>query len=316
MRPTLVTGAAGFIGSHLCEALLRRGGPVRAVDSLAPHYSRELKELNIAGLAPNADFSFHEMDLATAPFGELLDGVGCVFHLAARPGVRDSWESFDDYTHSNIVATKALLDACAERAVRVVYASSSSVYGDASELPVTETAPREPISPYGASKVMVEVMAGAYHRARGLDAVGLRYFTVYGPRQRPDMGLARFIEAAVARRNISIYGDGRQKRDFTYVGDVVAATVAAAELGRAGSVYNVASNNPLPLLNVLECLGEVLGQKLALTFEPPQIGDVRDTWGAIDFAREDLGYAPSASLRDGLTAQVAEAERRRHIPVA
>ena len=146
-----------------------------------------------------------------------------VFHLAARPGVRDSWHDFDDYVRSNIRGTKALFDACAGRDVRVVYASSSSVYGDATVLPVTEAEPTAPISPYGATKVMTEVMAGAYRRADGLDVVGLRYFTVYGPRQRPDMGLARFIEAAVEGRHLSIYGDGRQLRDYTYVGDVVDA---------------------------------------------------------------------------------------------
>ena len=310
-RPVLVTGAAGFIGSHLSEALLALGHPVRGLDSLAAHYSRELKQLNLAGALSHPEFSFHERDLLDPGLGELVEGAEFVFHLAARPGVRDSWHDFDDYAHSNILGTKALLDACVGRDVKVVYASSSSVYGNAPELPVTEDSPTAPISPYGATKVMTEVMAGAYRRAHGLDLVGLRYFTVYGPRQRPDMGLARFIEAAVEGRRLPIYGDGRQLRDFTYVGDVVDATVAAAQRAGGSSIYNVASSNPRPLLEVLEELGEALGCALALDFEDSKLGDVRDTWASIGLAAAEIGFAPATSLSDGLDAQVAEARRRR-----
>ena len=310
-RPVLVTGAAGFIGSHLSEALLALGHPVRGLDSLAAHYSRELKQLNLAGALSHPEFSFHERDLLDPGLGELVEGAEFVFHLAARPGVRDSWHDFDDYAHSNILGTKALLDACVGRDVKVVYASSSSVYGNAPELPVTEDSPTAPISPYGATKVMTEVMAGAYRRAHGLDLVGLRYFTVYGPRQRPDMGLARFIEAAVEGRRLPIYGDGRQLRDFTYVGDVVDATVAAAQRAGGSSIYNVASSNPRPLLEVLEELGEALGCALALDFEDSKLGDVRDTWASIGLAAAEIGFAPATSLSDGLEAQVAEARRRR-----
>jgi len=310
-RPVLVTGAAGFIGSHLSEALLALGHEVRGLDSMAGHYSRALKELNLAGPRAHAGFSFFERDLLGPGLGELVDGCEYVFHLAARPGVRDSWHDFDDYAHSNILGTKALLDACAGRDAKVVYASSSSVYGDAQQLPVTEEQPPAPISPYGASKVMTEVMAGAYQRAHGLAVVGLRYFTVYGPRQRPDMGIARFIEAAVEGRRLPVYGDGRQLRDFTYVGDVVDATVAAAQRGPSGAVYNVASSNPRPLLEVLDELGEALARPLALDFEESKLGDVRDTWGSIERAAGALGFAPATSLRAGLEAQVAEAGRRR-----
>ena len=310
-RPVLVTGAAGFIGSHLSEALLALGHPVRGLDSLAGHYSRALKELNVAGPLAHPDFSFLERDLLDPGLGELVDGAQFVFHLAARPGVRDSWRDFDDYAHSNILGTKALLDACVGRDVKLVYASSSSVYGDAASLPVTEEMPTAPISPYGATKVMTEVMAGAYHRAHGLDVVGLRYFTVYGPRQRPDMGLARFIEAAVEGRRLPIYGDGRQLRDFTYVGDVVNATVAAAQRGVGGSIYNIASSSPRPLLEVLDELGDAIGRELMLDFEESKLGDVRDTWASTKRAQSELGFAPATSLGEGLEAQVAEAQRRR-----
>lgn len=312
-RPVVVTGAAGFVGSHLSEALLALGHPVRGLDSFAAHYGRAFKQLNLAASLAHPDFVFCERDLLDGGLEDLIDGAGVVFHLAARPGVRDSWHDFDDYVRSNILGTKALFDACAGRDVRVVYASSSSVYGDATVLPVTEAEPTAPISPYGATKVMTEVMAGAYRRAHGLDVVGLRYFTVYGPRQRPDMGLARFIEAAVEGRHLSIYGDGRQLRDYTYVGDVVDATVAAAERGGQGSIYNIASSDPRPLLEVLDELGTVVGHELLLEFEGAKLGDVRDTWASTSRAQTELGFAPAMRLADGIAAQVAEADRRREI---
>ncbi|HEX3693118.1 MAG TPA: NAD-dependent epimerase/dehydratase family protein [Solirubrobacteraceae bacterium] len=315
MKEILVTGAAGFIGSHLCEAQLAAGRTVHGIDSFSDHYARGCKELNLVGLLGHERFVFHELDIVEEPLDELVGAVECVFHLAARPGVRDSWNDFEDYARVNILGTRAVLDACATHRVRLVYASSSSVYGDAAELPVRETASPHPISPYGASKVMTEVLSGAYAQARGLEAVGLRYFTVYGPRQRPDMALARFIEAAVGGRELSIYGDGRQLRDFTYVHDVVAATIAAAEQGRAGAIYNIASSRPQPLLEVLDELSRAIGLELRTTFEDAKAGDVRDTWACTDLAREELGFQASTPLREGLTAQVQEAEQRRASPI-
>jgi UDP-glucuronate 4-epimerase len=311
MTSILITGAAGFIGSHLCEAQLGEGCAVHGIDSFSNHYARELKELNLAPALTHERFVFHELDIVDAPLDELVSEADCVYHLAARPGVRDSWSDFDDYAHSNILGTRAVLDACARHGVRLVYASSSSVYGDAGELPVRETAPLRPISPYGASKVMTEVLAGAYAQSYGLEAVGLRYFTVYGPRQRPDMALARFIEAAVHGHELPIFGDGRQMRDFTYVLDVVAATIAAAQRGRSGGIYNVASSRPQPLLEVLDELARALGRKLRLSFEDTKAGDVRDTWASADLAREELGFEASTSLAEGLATQVREAEQRR-----
>ena len=225
--------------------------------------------------------------------------------------MRASWSEFADYVHNNVTATKALLDACAGRPLRLVYASSSSIYGNSERLPVSEDVAPHPISPYGATKVMNEVMVGAYAQSHGMDAVGLRYFTVYGPRQRPDMALSRFIEAAIDGSELSVYGDGRQLRDFTYVQDAVSATVAAARSGPAGVAYNIASNHPFELIEVLEQLGEVIGRKLTLVHEGTKLGDVRDTWGDIGQARQALGYEPQTSLREGLAEQVREAQQRR-----
>jgi UDP-glucose 4-epimerase len=307
----LVTGAAGFIGSHLCETLLDDGHRVIGLDALSPHYDRTLKELNLAAARSRERFSFLEADLTDPLLRDAVADADVVFHLAARPGVRDSWEAFGDYVHANITGTKAVLDACAGRDVSVVYASSSSVYGDAERLPVDEEQPLRPISPYGASKVMTETLAGAYAASHGLHVVGLRYFTVYGPRQRPDMGISRFIEWAKSGREIVVYGDGHQLRDFTYVADATAATLLAAERGAPGRTYNIASGRPLELLEVLGALGEILGGPLSLRHDESKRGDVRNTHASIRLARSELGYAPATSLREGLAAQVAEAARRR-----
>jgi nucleoside-diphosphate-sugar epimerase len=311
MKPIVVTGAAGFIASHLCEALLDAGCSVRGIDSFSEHYARELKELNLLPSLARERFAFHELDILEPSLDELVSGAKWVFHLAARPGVRDSWDDFADYNRANILGTRAVLEACARHGVRLIYASSSSVYGDAASLPVSEGAPLAPVSPYGASKVMTEMLSGAYTRSYGVETIGLRYFTVYGPRQRPDMALARFIETTLEGREIAVFGDGRQLRDFTYVGDVVAATLAAAENGRAGGVYNVASSHARPLLEVLDELARVLSQKLRMSFERAKAGDVRDTWACADLAHEELGFRAATPLAEGLLAQVQEAERRR-----
>jgi UDP-glucose 4-epimerase len=301
----LVTGAAGFIGSHVCERLLRDGATVTGLDCFTDFYSRERKERNIEGSRRSPGFTFVEGALADADLSLLLAHVTHVFHLAGQAGVRPSWgQQFAVYTRSNVDATQTLLEACARQSIqRFVYASSSSVYGDEVDLPMREDQRLQPVSPYGVTKLAGEHLCHLYHVARGVPAVALRYFTVYGPRQRPDMGFSRFLRAAVAGEPITQFGDGRQTRDFTFVADVVAATVAAAGRGRPGAVYNIGGGSRVELLEVLALVARVTGRPLQVQQLPPQPGDMRDTYADTTRARTDLGFTPATTLEEGLRAQ-------------
>jgi UDP-glucose 4-epimerase len=306
-RPTaLVTGCAGFLGAHLSEALLARGWSVVGVDCFSDYYPRSLKERNVAGLRGALGFQLRELDLAEDEIAGLLDGIDVVFHLAAQPGVRGSFGAgLDTYLARNVRATQRLLAQAAYADVKsFVYASSSSIYGDQPRYPVTEDAAPAPVSPYGATKVMTEQLAGAYWRAHGVPVVGLRYFTVYGPRQRPDMAFSRFVECALHRRPIPVLGDGRQVREFTYVDDVVAATIAAAEHGERGGVYNVGGGEPVSVLDAIALLESVVGHPLLIQFGPAGRGDPRLTHADVRRAERDLGFEPRTGLLDGLTRQV------------
>ena len=305
----VVTGAAGFIGSHLCERLLAQGTHVVGIDSFTDHYATQLKLQNVAALDGQPNFELRESDIAEADLAGAFAGADVVFHLAARPGVGDSWENFQEYVDSNVVGTKMVFETAAKSGSRVVYASSSSVYGYAPELPATESSPLNPISPYAASKVMTEALANVFTSSLDLDAIGLRYFSVYGPRQRPDMAITRFIRAIEEGNEVTVYGDGLQRRDMTFVGDVVEGTLQTALHGRTGTVYNIASGRPVALIDILEELGEVMGTAVNLTRVEERLGDVRATWGDVERAATELGYAPRTGLREGLAAQ-AEAARR------
>jgi nucleoside-diphosphate-sugar epimerase len=309
LSKAVVTGAAGFIGSHLCELLLARGARVVGVDSFSEHYATHLKLLNLEGAEGHPSFSLLEGDLAEADLSDAFADADVVFHLAARPGVGDSWENFQEYVDSNVVGSKRVFEAAVQSRSRVVYASSSSVYGDAPRLPAAEDDRLNPISPYAASKVMTEALANVFASSCGLDAVGLRYFSVYGPRQRPDMAISRFVGAIEDGGEVTVYGDGLQRRDMTFVGDVVEGTLQAAEHGRPGGVYNIASGRPTALIEILEELGDVMGLPVNLTRVGNRLGDVRATWGDVARASAELGYAPRTSLREGLEAQVEEARR-------
>lgn len=305
-RRVLVTGAAGFLGSHLCERLVAEGHDVIGVDCFTDFYARPLKERNLEAPFESDGFSFHEVDLSVDPLEGLLDGIHDVFHLAAQAGVRGSFgETFGVYLRHNVRATQRLLEAVSAREVeRFVYASSSSVYGDAGAgRPTSETTPRAPVSPYGMTKCATEELAGVYGRTRGVRAVGLRYFTAYGPRQRPDMAFNRFLRRALADEPINILGDGRQARDFTYVDDIVTGTVAALD-GRPGHVYNLGGGSPVELLDVVALIEQLLERTVRVEHKPAVAGEARVTSSDCALAREDLGYVPGTSLADGLARQL------------
>jgi len=302
----LVTGCAGFIGSHLTDSLLVDGHDVVGVDRFNDNYSRLVKAANVARHSDWRGFGFVEGDLATMDLGPLLDGCDAVFHLAAEPGVRSSWgERFDRYLHNNVAATQRLLEASvAARERRFVYASSSSIYGDALTLPTPEDTTPRPFSPYGMTKLSAEQLCDIYHANHGVQTVALRFFSVYGPRQRPDMAFNRFCRAAVRGEPLIVLGDGGQTRDFTYVGDVVSACRAAAEApDAAGRVYNVGGGSRVTLNHTIELLAGLAGRPLDVRRRQRERGDVVDTGADIRLARRDLGFDPTTSLADGLRAE-------------
>jgi len=302
----LVTGVAGFIGSNLAQALIARGDEVVGIDSLTEYYDLALKRGNLATLEGDR-FRLIQRDVAELDADGLrtLD-VDAVVHLAGQPGVRGSWgEQFDAYTHANIAATQRLLEATkAVRDVRVVYASSSSVYGQAETYPTTEDTIPAPYSPYGVTKLAGEHLVHLYRANDGLDTVALRFFTVYGPRQRPDMAFTRFLKAAAAGDAIRVFGDGTQIRDFTYVGDIVAALVAAVDAeGTLPPVMNLSGGSSVSVNDVLEVIEDVSGRSIEVRYEPSVRGDVFRTGGSSDLARRAIGWTPRMSLRDGLARQ-------------
>jgi nucleoside-diphosphate-sugar epimerase len=317
----LVTGCAGFLGSHLCERLLSKRREVIGVDCFTPYYARATKERNVARLREEREFHLLELDLAADPLDGLLEGVDSVFHLAAQAGVRGSFgESFAGYVRDNVLATQRLLEQAARTTPRAfVYASSSSVYGDVALHPTAEIAERRPVSPYGMTKVSTEELAGVYMRCFGVPAVGLRYFTAYGPRQRPDMAFSRFFRRVLAGRPVPVNGDGRQVRDFTFVADVVEGTIAASERGRPGAVYNIGGGAPVRLLDAIRLMAEVSGLRVEIEPRPSAIGEAHRTGCDGELARRELGFQPRTGLREGLTAQLewTLAERRSALrPVA
>jgi UDP-glucose 4-epimerase len=298
----LVTGGAGFIGSHLSERLLAGGADVVAIDCFTDYYPRAIKARNLSTALKHPRFTFVENAIANTDLGRLLDGVTHVYHLAAQAGVRKSWgRDFRVYTSLNVDATQILLEACVGRPIdRLVYASSSSVYGDDAELPMREEATPHPVSPYGVTKLAAEHLCHLYFVNHQVPTVSLRYFTVYGPRQRPDMGFNRFFSAALDGQPLVQYGDGLQTRDFTFVADAVTATAAAAVRGTPGRVYNIGGGSRVSLRDVFAMIGRVSGRPLQIDRQPPQKGDMRDTYADTSRARADLAFAPATTLEQGL----------------
>lgn len=302
----LVTGAAGFIGSHLIEHLLESGDTVRGVDCFTDYYDRAVKERNLAGANAHPRFAFTESDLTTARLNDLLTGIDVVYHLAGQPGVRPSWgRDFDHYTRQNITATQRLLEAVVSMPLRsFVYASSSSVYGDAEALPTQESALPRPVSPYGVTKLAGEHLCELYRAAFGLSAASLRLFTVYGPRQRPDMAFARLVAAARDGTEFSLYGDGSQTRDFTYVSDVVFAMRRIAVTEWCG-VANIGGGERHSMNEVIATVEAVSGRPVTVARTRDVRGDVKHTGADVTRARDGFGYRPRTALADGLSAMWA-----------
>lgn len=311
----LVTGVAGFVGSTLAEHLLADGHAVTGVDCFTDYYPRTAKEANLRNLLGAERFTFLEQDLIQADARHLLDGVDFVFHLAGQPGVRKSWgDSFGAYVEANILVTQRLLEAAVDaQPSRFVYASSSSIYGNAPELPTTEDTLPQPVSPYGVTKLAGEHLCGLYAENLAVPTISLRYFTVYGPRQRPDMAFNKFIRAILAGDEIALNGDGEQTRDFTYVADIVRATVAAAFASEgipAGSVYNLGGGVRTTVNHVIEILGAVLESHPRVRQVEPQRGDARHTYADCSAAARDLGYAPAWTLEQGLREEALWLRKR------
>lgn len=298
----LVTGVAGFIGSHLAERLLEEGFEVIGVDSFLDYYSKKIKENNLKGLIHNPKFRFIEGNILSFDLNEILSQVEGVFHQAAIPGVRASWgKDFNQYVQNNILGTQVLLEASKDTNIKkFVYASSSSVYGNADELPIKENSPMNPVSPYGVSKLSGEHLAMLYFKSYGVRTVSLRYFTVYGPRQRPDMGFHKFIKAVLSGNEIEIYGTGEQTRDFTFVDDAVEANLQAFLKGKEGEVYNVGGGSRIRLIQAVKAIEETSGGIARLKYTEPQRGDAKHTYADISKAKRDFGYSPKVDIYEGL----------------
>jgi nucleoside-diphosphate-sugar epimerase len=300
----LVTGAAGFIGSHLCERLLASGDEVRGVDAFTDYYERWRKEDNLSGLAEREGFSFIEGDLAEMPLEPLLEGADVVYHIAGQPGVRASWGSdFARYVHHNVFATQRLLEACRPRPPgKLVFASSSSIYGDAVSFPVSESACPHPVSPYGVTKLAAEHLCDVYRSNFSVPTVSLRLFTVYGPRQRPDMAFSRLVGCALAGGTFHLWGDGEQTRDCTFVGDVVKAMRDAALSDWIG-VANIGGGLQVSMNEAIDLLSDICGP-VEVVRKAASAGDVRHTSADTSVARSAFGYEPQTTLAEGLQAMV------------
>jgi nucleoside-diphosphate-sugar epimerase len=301
----LITGVAGFVGSHLAEKLLAEKYDVVGIDKFLDNYPRRFKQKNLEPFLKHTKFKFLEADLLQVDLRELLMDISYVFHLAAQPGVRSSWgDEFIQYSQNNIMATQLLLEASKEsRVKKIVYASSSSVYGDTADLPMREEGNARPVSPYGVSKLAAEHLCYLYWKAYGVPTVSLRFFTVYGPRQRPDMFFHIFMDCLRKNEVVPLYDDGEQTRDFTYCGDIVDGLLAAAVYPGAGEVFNLGGGTESSVLNAIHIVEKISGLKAKLKTFERQKGDVRHTRARLDSATEKLRYCPKFSLEEGLAQQ-------------
>ena len=302
---SVITGVAGFIGSHLAEKLLQLGHEVVGVDKFLDNYPQPFKENNLSGLRGHERCKFIDRDVMGLDLHQLLDGVDYLFHLAGQPGVRASWGTeFGRYTENNVMATQMLLEAAKGKKLRkFVYASTSSVYVDTSDLPMREDGLTRPVSPYGVSKLAAEHLCYLYCKAFAVPTVALRFFTVYGPRQRPDMFFHIFMRGLLRSEEIPLYDDGEQTRDFTYCSDIIDGVLGAANYPGSGEVFNLGGGSETSLLNVIALLERIAGRKARLKRCDRQKGDVRHTSASLEAARSKIAYAPSVNLEEGLVRQ-------------
>jgi nucleoside-diphosphate-sugar epimerase len=307
----VVTGVAGFIGSSVADALVAAGHRVVGVDAFVPYYPREVKEANLAGLRRSPAFELHELDLARTPADPVLRGADAVIHEAAMPGLAQSWVDIDAYASCNVVATHRLLESIRKAGVpRLLHASTSSVYGTMAV--GDESLPTRPVSPYGATKLAAEHLVLAAAELFGLNASIVRYFSIFGPRQRPDMAYHRFIEAVLDDRPIEVYGDGLQTRSNTFVSDAVAGTLAALEGGESGEIYNLGGGATITLERAIETIGEAIGRSPRIERRDARPGDQRHTAADTSKAARTFGYLPVVEPEEGLRRQVAWHTQRRH----
>ncbi|MEX2460154.1 MAG: NAD-dependent epimerase/dehydratase family protein [Paenibacillaceae bacterium] len=302
----VITGAAGFIGSHLSEALLKQGHRVKGIDHLGLTPDRFIKENNLMQILGYPDFTWQPADLLNTDLEHLIDDADVVFHLAGLAGVRNSWgTSFGEYLQANVLLTQKILEACkkASRLKKLVYASSSSVYGGGSGRYSSEQSPTRPISPYGLTKLAGEQLCSLYHKQYGLPYTALRYFTVFGPRQRPDMGFHRFMKAALFDQPLTLYGNGEQTRDFTYVSDVVEANISAMNYNKHGTVFNIGGVQTASVNDVIQKIERLSGKQLQIIYLSKQPGDPFATGADITLSQAELGYHPVVSLDEGMLEQ-------------
>jgi UDP-glucose 4-epimerase len=301
----LVTGTAGFIGSHLSRRLLKEGFSVIGVDSFTDYYPRWIKERNLSTLKSENNFSFLEEDINSLDLNRLLQNVDCVFHLAAQAGVRASWgQSFSEYIRNNIEATQRLLEESKEQPLhKFIYASSSSVYGYCPELPMSESSPLLPYSPYGVTKLAAENLCYLYSKNYGVPTISLRFFTVYGPGQRPDMAFHKFFKSTSENKPITVFGTGEQTRDFTYINDIIDAIFACIAHGQTGETYNLGGGNRKMLKDLLPLFEEICGKKISVKWEEKQKGDVPHTLADIQKAKKGLGFDPKTPIDEGLSEE-------------
>ena len=298
----LVTGAAGFIGSQLCRALIQTEASVIGVDSFTDFYPRWMKEKNIRPLLNHPKFKFLSEDITRLDLKKELEKIQAIFHLAAQPGVRTSWgDDFSIYTKNNIDVTQRLLEAAKNLQLKkFIYASSSSVYGLSPQLPMRETQVLHPYSPYGVTKLAAEHLCFLYHNNYGIPCVSLRFFTVYGPGQRPDMAFHRFLKAIGEDKEIKFYGDGQQTRDFTYIDDIIKANISSITYGKPGETYNIGGGTQIKLIDIIPIFEKICQKKIKTRCQEEQKGDVHHTFANIEKAKKDLNYVPHISLEDGL----------------